>query len=114
VTDPLRDRAREFLQFLRYNRNVSPHTLRAYDTDVSQFVAFVAGERRVPAGSVPVDAFTADAVRGFLAALRARGLSRASSARRLAALRTFARHLVREEARLVANSGCPRIWRPTR
>ena len=26
--------SRQFLDFLRYNRNVSPHTLRAYDTDL--------------------------------------------------------------------------------
>src|SRR5690606_24500941 len=51
-----------------------------------------------PVAALPVAAFTTDAVRGFLAALHDEGLSRASTARRLAGLRAFARHLVREEA----------------
>jgi integrase/recombinase XerC len=94
----LKAHVRDYLNFLRYNRNVSPHTLRAYGTDVSQFVAFLAASRVPPAGDAPASAFTTDAVRAFLGALHDRGVSRASSARRLAALRTFARYLVREEA----------------
>lgn len=93
----LKERAREFLDFLKFNRNVSPHTLRAYDTDVEQFMAFAATSRGVKPSQVPVDAFDTDTVRGFLGALHDRGIGRASSARRLAALRTFARYLVREE-----------------
>ena len=97
AVSPLRDHARAFHEFLKYNRNVSAHTLRAYDTDLSQFLAFVAAEHRLQTGAVRASDFTTDAVRGFLGALHDRGASRASSARRLAALRTFARYLVREE-----------------
>jgi integrase/recombinase XerC len=46
---------------------------------------------------VTVDRFDTEGVRGFLSELHERGNSRASAARRLAALRTFARYLVREE-----------------
>src|SRR6185436_19718673 len=42
ATPGLRDLSKEFLTFLRYNRNVSPHTLRAYETDVDQFMAHLA------------------------------------------------------------------------
>ena len=93
----LKAHVRQFLEFLRYNRNVSPHTLRAYDTDITQFVRRVASATNTAAQDVPVHAFTTDAVRDFLGTLHDRGMSRASSARRLAALRTFARYLVREE-----------------
>jgi len=93
----LRDEVRGFLEFLRYNRNLSAHTLRAYDTDLTQFVADIAARSGRKPSDVRVDAFDVDAVRGFMAALHDRGNSRASSARRLAALRTFARYLVREE-----------------
>ena len=31
----LHERITQFLEFLRYNRNVSPHTLRAYETDAA-------------------------------------------------------------------------------
>jgi integrase/recombinase XerC len=93
----LKTHVRQFLEFLRYNRNVSPHTLRAYDTDVTQFLSAVASATRTAVAEVPVHAFTTEAVRDFLGTLHDRGISRASSARRLAAVRTFARYLVREE-----------------
>ncbi len=86
-----------FLGFLAHNRNVSPHTLRAYRSDLEQFLDHVARRRPCRPSDVGVEAFNADAVRGFLADLHERGNSRASAGRRLAALRTFARFLVREE-----------------
>jgi integrase/recombinase XerC len=97
VQSPMKDQVRAFLDFLRYNRNLSVHTIRAYDTDLSQFVEFLAGRRGIKPSQVTIAEFDADGVRGFLAALHDRGLSRASAARRLAALGTFARYLVRED-----------------
>lgn len=93
----LKDEISSFLEFLRYNRNVSPHTLRAYQTDLSQLLAHAASRDGCRPREVAVTRFDADLVRGFLAELHARGNSRASAARRLAALRTFARYLLREE-----------------
>jgi integrase/recombinase XerC len=93
----LKDHSRHFLEFLRYNRNLSPHTLRAYDTDLSQFLTHLATRDGVKPSEVAVARFDADGVRGFLAELHERGNSRASAGRRLAALRTFARYLLREE-----------------
>jgi len=87
----------DFLEFLRYNRNLSPHTLRGYETDLTLFLNFAAGDARHDVSELPVGAFDDAAVRGFLASLHARGNSRSSTARRLAALRTFARFLIREE-----------------
>ncbi len=92
----LKEATREFLQFLKLNRNASPHTVRAYDTDLTQFVGFLGARDKTKPSRVPVTALDADGVRGFLESLHARGISRASAARRLAALRTFARYLVRE------------------
>src|SRR5688572_21845984 len=86
-----------FLTFLRYNRNVSPHTLRAYETDLLQLVDYLAARDQRNASELGVDRFDADGVRGFLASLHDRGNSRASAARRLAACRTFARYLIRED-----------------
>ena len=43
IGDPLlRDQIGAFLEFLKYNRNVSPHTLRAYETDLTQLLACAA------------------------------------------------------------------------
>jgi integrase/recombinase XerC len=93
----LKAEIRAFLQFLRYNRNVSSHTLRAYDTDLSQFLEFLAERQAGKLSEVPIGRFDVDGVRDFLAELHRRGNSRASAARRLAALRTLARYLLREE-----------------
>jgi len=92
----LKEHSRAFVAFLRLNRNVSPNTVRAYDTDVTQFLEFVAERDGVKPSQVAPGAFDAGAIRDFLGDLHKRGLSRASSARRLSALRTFAKYLVRE------------------
>ena len=85
-----------FLQFLSLNRSASAHTVRAYESDVTQFLdhaALLAGVRRGALEPVHLDRA---ALRGFMADLHKRGLSRASAARKLAAARTFLRYLRRE------------------
>jgi integrase/recombinase XerC len=96
TAEPLRDSVKAFVAFLRYNRNLSPHTLRAYETDLLQFVDSLAARLDCKPSQVTLTAFDADGVRGFLSDLHDRGNSRSSTARRLAAMRTFARYLVRE------------------
>jgi len=93
----LRDQIKAFLAFLKYNRNLSPHTLRAYETDLTQFLDSLAGRDRCRPSEVAVARFDTEGTRGFMAALHDRGNGRSSTGRRLAALRTFARYLVREE-----------------
>ena len=92
----LKEHSRAFVAFLKLNRNVSPNTVRAYDTDVTQFLDFIAAKDGVKPSQVAPERLDAIAIRDFLGDLHARGLSRASSARRLSALRTFAKYLVRE------------------
>ena len=85
-----------FLAYLRLNRNVSPHTALAYENDLSQFLGHVASQ----AGLAPTDLepwhLDRAAVRGFLGALHELAQSRATAARKLAAVRTFLRYLRRE------------------
>jgi integrase/recombinase XerC len=86
----------EFLEHLRLNDNASLHTVRAYDSDLSQFLSFLAshvGRRRTELVAADFDRLN---IRAFLADLHQRGNSRASAARKLAAIRTFARYLRRE------------------
>ena len=88
---------RGFLAFLQYNRNVSPHTRLAYDSDLNLWLDYLARRHGVRPSGVTLGHFDTDSARGFLADEHARGTSRASAARRLAALRTFAKYLLREE-----------------
>ncbi|MDH5566703.1 MAG: site-specific integrase, partial [Myxococcales bacterium] len=82
------DALREFGLHLGAERNVSPHTRRAYQADVRQFAAFV-GE------SVPPGRVAPEHVRRYLASLHAQRHP-ATLGRKLAAIRTCFRFLLRE------------------
>jgi integrase/recombinase XerC len=81
-----------FTAYLRDERNLSPHTLRAYEREVARFVTFATGEMGC-AG--PADVKPA-VVRAYLAHLHGERLARVSAQRALAALRTYFRFLCRE------------------
>jgi integrase/recombinase XerC len=87
---------RAFIEYLRYNRNVSEHTARAYESDLGQFLTASAAARQQPRPSLTAADFSSDNVRLYLGALFKDGASRATAARKLAAVRTFARWLRRE------------------
>jgi integrase/recombinase XerC len=87
---------RDFVEFLRYNRNASEHTARAYESDLAQFIQYAASSRGARRDALHVSDVTPDAIRVFLGELYRVGNSRASAARKLAAVRSFARYLRRE------------------
>jgi integrase/recombinase XerC len=85
-----------FLQYLALNRNLSAHTVRAYDSDLSQFLAHAATAAGCKVRDLAPGQLDRLALRGFLADLHRQGLARATAARKLAAVRTFLRYLRRE------------------
>jgi integrase/recombinase XerC len=85
-----------FLQYLALNQNASAHTVRAYESDVSQFLDHAAGALTVDRRDLAPEAIDRAVVRSFLAELHRRGHSRSTAARKLAAVRTFLRYLRRE------------------
>jgi len=90
----MRDLIEQFLEHLRYERNVSAHTLRNYSSDLEQFVQFLtAGEKRKAPEVSEIDHLT---IREWMAALHTAQKSKRSIARKLAALRTFFQFLLRE------------------
>ena len=85
---------RSFLTFLQVERGASPHTLRNYEGDLRQFLAFLQTAHN---GSLPVPtAVDAYGVRGFLAARAGVGDAKSSLGRKLAAIRSLFKYLVRE------------------
>jgi integrase/recombinase XerC len=88
---------RAFLRFLSLNRNASPHTVRAYESDLTQFIGYIAADADLKKRDLQPSHCTREALRGFLGHMHKQGLSRASAARKLAAVRTFLRYLRREE-----------------
>src|SRR3954470_20759675 len=85
-----------FLQHLALNRNASAHTVRAYDSDLSQFLAHAAAQADLKKRDLAPSQLDRLALRGFLGNLHKQGLSRATAARKLAAVRTFLKYLRRE------------------
>jgi len=86
----------QFSRHLSVERNVSPHTQRAYLQDVKDFFAFLAGLAEGRAGSDHgVSAVNKVVLRRYLALLH-KTHRKSSIARKLAALRTFFRFLQRE------------------
>jgi integrase/recombinase XerC len=92
----VRTELRDFLDHLRLNRNTSAHTVAAYGSDLSQFLAFAADHLGASATRLRPKQLDLGVIRAFMAELYRRGHSRASAARKLSALRSFTRFLRRE------------------
>ena len=76
-----------FLEFLALNRNVSAHTVRAYESDLTQFLDHAAAAAGVAPADLDPARLDRDAVRSFLAGVHRKGQARATAARKLAAVR---------------------------
>lgn len=93
----MRDHLKSFLAYLKLNRHVSPHTVRAYESDVSQYLAWVASETGKKISELQPADLDMASVRGHVADLNKAGKARSSVARKLSGLRTFVKYLRREE-----------------
>ena len=93
----MRDHLKAFLAYLKLNRHVSPHTVRAYESDVSQYLAFVAGETGKKMSALGPADLDLDSVRLHIAELNKADKARSTVARKLSGLRTFIKYLRREE-----------------
>ena len=103
----------EFFSYLKYEKHFSGHTLKCYTTDLQQFVEFLDGTSAADAATqgyqasdrtgtalalevrAEILAVTASTIREFLVVLHNKNYSRATTARKLATLRSFYKFLVR-------------------
>jgi len=103
----------KYINYLEVERNASPYTVRNYTTDllgserITGFFTFLT-ER----GIQSLNEVDRVLLRDYLAYLMEQGLARASIARKLSAIRSFYRYLVREEllpVNPVQNTSSPRL-----
>ena len=107
----VRDHLKAFLEHLRLNENASAHTVRAYESDLSQYLAFLATHVNRRVSELTPEHLDHLGARGFMADLTKRGNAKASAARKLSAIRAFGRYLRREgviESDPAALVGTPR------
>jgi integrase/recombinase XerC len=103
--------AEEFVSVLAHERAASPHTVRAYQREVSDFAAYLVDQLGPNTGIENVEHLL---IRNYLSELYGRGLAKASVARSLAAIRSWFQwmakmgHVSTNPAALVATPKLPR------
>jgi integrase/recombinase XerC len=103
-----------YLRVLANERGASPHTLRAYQRELEGFAAWASKQGGEPDSELSVDRIEHTHIRAYLGTLYDRGLSKASAARALAAIRSWFKWLARcghielNAARLVATPKLPK------
>jgi integrase/recombinase XerC len=84
--------ADEFLATLSHERGASPHTLRAYERELHSFTAYLV---QTFGAGVEVKRIEHQHIRAYLGTLYEKGLSKASAARSLAAIRSWFKWLAK-------------------
>jgi len=101
----------QYLRILAVERNASPHTLRAYRRELNAFATYIAGTY---GADLAPDRIEHTHIRAYLGVLFDAGLSKASAARALAAIRSWFKWLARcgrveqNVARLVSTPKLPK------
>ena len=82
----------KYISYLEVERNASPYTVRNYRTDLSDFFHFLK-QKEIDL----LEKVDRQVLRDYLSHLVAQGIVKASIARKLSAIRSFYRYLVRED-----------------
>jgi len=80
-----------FIDYLRFEKRYSPHTIRSYQDDLEQFFAYI-GEQF---GAVSLEEISASLVRSWLASLKDRQLNARSINRKISSLKSFYKYHLR-------------------
>ncbi len=101
----------QFIDYIKYEKNYSPHTVKSYSLDLAEFTDYLQVEDSPGPELDQIDHIT---IRDFLGYLQGKGNSKSTTARKLAALRSFYRFLHLREvisknpARLVKTPKTPK------
>ncbi len=93
LASPLNDKLEAFLQFRKLGKNSANHTLRAYRSDLVQFLSYVQSSPILGADNLA--RLERAHVRAFLSDLHQGDYKRTSIARKLAAIRAFSKWCMR-------------------
>ncbi len=88
------DLLERYINYLRYERNASPHTIRNYQSDLRQFRDYL--KEGNPDAVVDVRTIDVLQIRGFLGFLFEHEKKKTSIARKLAAVRAFYKFLTKD------------------
>lgn len=94
-----------FLEFLHSEKNASPHTIASYNRDLMQFYEFLAGAADENEGSqddrvrddIAIEAIGTEEIRAFVESCFDRGLEKSSIKRKIAAIKSFFKYLLRNK-----------------
>ncbi len=86
----------QWARYLRFEKNASRHTLRAYVSDVSGFLKFLAGHNGRPGGLGDLSAASLRDFRAWMSQQAIRGAAVSSRARSLSGVKNFLRWLDRQ------------------
>lgn len=84
---------KRFLSHLQYEKRYSPHTLKAYESDLGDFVNYISQQYSV----TDLPSVTHFFIRSWIVSLIDSGISPRSVNRKITALKTFFRFLLREK-----------------
>ncbi len=97
-----------FIDYLRFEKRFSQHTVRAYQDDLIQFFDFL----ELQFGSMDLPAIQGSFVRSWLASMKDNGMSSRTLNRKISSLKTFFRYQVRQgvlEVTPMANVVAPKV-----
>ncbi len=106
----VRRAAEDWYAWLAHERRLSPNTLDGYTRDLTGFMAFLAAHLGFPPGLRDLETLRSADFRSYLANLGNRGLSRTSTARAIAALRSLFRFLDRRG--IISNAAASALRTP--
>ncbi len=98
----------QFIDYLRFEKRYSRHTIQAYSDDLTQFADFV----RAQYGELPLKEITSSIVRTWLASLKENDLKARSIRRKVSSLSSFFRYHLRTgtlEKTPMVNISTPKI-----
>ncbi|MBK9382161.1 MAG: tyrosine-type recombinase/integrase [Chitinophagaceae bacterium] len=88
---PAHQRIQSFLDYLKFERRYSPHTLTSYTTDLIDFLEYLESQFDV----VDVKAIGSGFIRSWLAGLKEKGLTSKSVNRKISSLKSFFKYLLK-------------------